>query len=128
MQDGVAWLRSEPRPHDNARPASRCAHKSSEVTTRSISYSYRGARGGTKDPDADDLALLERILKTTSLHRLPILKMLFRDGAWGDVLDAVITQAPRTSIISILIETFSASLLFDTQSWSRRWCGARQCF
>ncbi len=50
-----------------------------------ISYSYRGARGGTKAPDDEDLALLERIQRSSSPHRVPLLKMLFRDGVWGDM-------------------------------------------
>jgi DNA modification methylase/DNA-directed RNA polymerase subunit RPC12/RpoP len=50
-----------------------------------ISYSYRGARGGTKKPDDADLALLERIQRSSSPYRVPVLKMLFRDGVWGDM-------------------------------------------
>lgn len=49
-----------------------------------ISYSGRGARGA-KAPDQSDLELLERIDSASPSVRPPLLKMLLRDGVWGDM-------------------------------------------
>jgi hypothetical protein len=48
-----------------------------------ISYSHLGGRG-EKSPDVDDLAILDRISHEPPQQSIPVYKMLFRDGPWGD--------------------------------------------
>ena len=48
-----------------------------------ISYSHPSGRG-EKSPEAYDLALLERISELEPHSSIPVYKMLFRDGSWGD--------------------------------------------
>lgn len=49
-----------------------------------ISYS-KGKRRGKKEPDEQDYAVLEKIQGEGQDSAVPVLKMLFREGAWGDM-------------------------------------------
>jgi DNA modification methylase len=49
-----------------------------------ISYSHKGIRGAKPAIDGD-LALLQRIQESLVPHEIPVLRMLFRDGVWGDM-------------------------------------------
>ena len=49
-----------------------------------IDYSFSGGRGA-KTPSDEDLEILNQAERTLAAARVPIFKMLFRDGAWGDM-------------------------------------------
>lgn len=54
-----------------------------------ISVVYRrGGKQFTKEPDKGDFAVLERIKQESIRDPVPILKMLRRDGVWGDMFRA----------------------------------------
>jgi DNA modification methylase len=53
-----------------------------------ISYSVDGSRGGRKVPNRADTELIDLINSSQSPYRLPVFKMLFRDGPWGDTYRA----------------------------------------
>jgi 16S rRNA G966 N2-methylase RsmD len=53
-----------------------------------IVYRSKGEKSLTKEPDASDHAILERVNREPVVDLVPLIKMMRRDGAWGDMYRA----------------------------------------